>query len=156
DFGHALGNRHYGADRRSPAGAAQHRDVGTAEFAQRGLGIARGIEIEGGLALLDLLLLEDRLEQAVLVGEVDIKGALGDAAGARNLAHAGAVKTKVHEHLARAVEDLAAFCAFLFAGSWMRIWMGCNHWFSFREKIPRLRRARQGFWPYVRSRWNVT
>src|SRR5262245_35748553 len=155
DLGHALGDRHHRADRRAAAGAALHADIGAAEFAQRGLGVAGRVEIESRLVLLDPLFLEGRLEQAVLVGEVDIEGALGDAAGARDLAHAGAVKAEVHEHLARAVEDLAAFCAFLFAGSRMLVWMDCNHWFSFREEIPRLRRPGRAIWPYVPSRRNV-
>src|SRR5262249_12349936 len=63
-----------------------------------------------------------------------------DAAGARDLAHAGAVKAEIHKDLARAVEDLSALGAFLFAGSRMLVWMNCNHWFSFWQEIPRLRR----------------
>ena len=97
------------------AGAAQHLEIIAAEFAQRGLDIALGIEAEGRFALLDRFLLDDRLEQAVLVGEVDIERALGHAAGARDLAHTGAVEAEIHENPARAVEDLAAFCAFLVA-----------------------------------------
>ncbi len=54
------------------------------------------------------LLLDDGLEQPVLVGEIDVERALGDAGGAGDLAHAGAVEAEVHEDLAGAVEDLAA------------------------------------------------
>src|SRR5207245_219676 len=142
------------SERRAAAGTAQHAYIGVAEFAQRGLGIAGGIEIEGGLALFDLLLLEDRLEQAVLVGEVDIKGTLGDGAGAGDLAHAGAVKAKVHEHLARAVENLAALGAFLFAGSRMRIWTRCNHWFRFWKRFRHCEGLGRGFGPMFHTvRW---
>ena len=96
-----------GSTIRRPAGTAT-ADVGPAEFPQRGFDIARGIEIERDLALFERFVLDDGFEQPVLVGEVDVERALGDAGGARDLVHAGAVKAQIHEHLARAVQNLAA------------------------------------------------
>src|SRR6195256_6173992 len=148
DLGHPLRNRHHGADRRAAARPAQHQDIGAAEFPKRALGVARGIEIERDLALFERHFLDDCLEQPVLVGEIDVERALGNAAGAGDLAHAGAVKAEVHEYLARAVQNLAAFCAFLLADEVQGAFGGCNHWFSFSGKIPHLRRAGMGFSPY--------
>ena len=74
-----------------------------------------GIEIERDLALFERFLLDDGFEQPVLVGEIDVERALGDAGGAGDFAHAGAVKAEVHEDLAGAVENLAALGAVLVA-----------------------------------------
>ena len=68
-----------------------------------------------------LFLLDDGLEQPVLVGEIDVERALGDAGGAGDLAHAGAVEAQIHEDLAGAVEDLPALGAVFVAderGGW--------------------------------------
>ena len=110
-------------------------DIGPAEILQRGLGVARGVEIEHDLAVLERFLLDDGFEQRALVGEVDVKRALGDAGGARDLAHAGAVKTEIHEHLAGAVQDLAALGAVLLLDDVEMFAAGCNHWFSVSAKI---------------------
>ena len=115
DFRHPLGDRHHGADRRSAAGPAQQLDIGLPEIPQRGRDVAFGIEIESHLALVEHLLLDNGLEQPVLVGEIDVQRALGDARGAGDLAHAGAIKAQVHEHLARAVENLTALRGVLIA-----------------------------------------
>ena len=67
------------------------------------------------LPLVERFLLDDGFEQPVLVGEIDVQRALGDAGGAGDLAHAGAVKPEIHEDLAGAVEDLPALRAVLVA-----------------------------------------
>ena len=95
---------------------------------------------------------------AVLVGEIDVERALGDAGGAGDLAHAGAVKAEIHEHLAGAIENLAALRAVLVADEMKRVRGGCNHWFSFSGKIstPGIRIGR-GFRSMVVSReYNLT
>ena len=116
DLRHPFGDRHHGADRRSAARPAQQLDIGLAELPQRGGDVARGVEIERDLLLVEHFLLDDGLEQPVLVGEIDIQRPLGDAGGAGDLAHAGAVKAQIHEDLAGAVEDLPALGAVLVAG----------------------------------------
>ena len=108
-------------------------DIGPAKILQRGLGVARGIEIERDLAVLERLLLEDGFEQRAFVGEVDVKRALGDLRRARDLAHAGAVKTEIHEHLAGSVQDLAALGAVLLLDDVEMFAAGYNHWFSVSE-----------------------
>ena len=55
--------------------------------------------------------LDDGFEQAVLVGEVDVERSLGDAGGAGDLAHAGAVEPEIQEHSAGAIEKI-----------WRRTW----------------------------------
>ena len=68
------------------------------------------------LLLFEHFLLDDGFEQPVLVGEIDVERALGDAGGAGDLAHAGAVKAEIHENLAGAVENLPALRAVFVAG----------------------------------------
>ena len=135
DIRHALCDRHHGTDRRSAAGPAQQMDVGLPEILQRGLGIARGIEIEHDLTVLKRLLLEDGFEQRAFVGEVDVKRALGDLRRAGDLAHAGAVKPEIHEHLAGPVQDLAAFGAVLLLDDVQMFAAGYNHWFRVSESF---------------------
>src|SRR5262249_19983624 len=108
DLRHPLGNRHHGADRRAATRPAQHTDIGPTELGEGGVDVAAGIEIEGVLALFNLLLFDDGLEQPALVGEVNVECTLGDSGGAGDLAHAGAVKTQIHEYLTGALQDLAA------------------------------------------------
>ena len=59
--------------------------------------------------LFERFVLDDGFEQPVLVGEIDVERALGDAGGAGDLVHAGPIKAQIHEHLAGAVQDLTAF-----------------------------------------------
>jgi len=108
DVRHPLGDRHHGADRRPAARPAHRSDVGLAEFPQRGFSIAPGIEIVCDPALFERFGLEDRFEQPALVSEVDIERALGDARRTRNFVHARPIKAQIHEHLSRAVQNLAA------------------------------------------------
>lgn len=86
--------------------------------------------------MLERLLLKDGFEQRAFVGEVDVERALGDLRGARDLAHAGAVETEIHEHLAGSVQDLAALGAVLHLDDVEMFAAGYNHWFSVSE----------GFW----------
>src|ERR1700710_450683 len=145
DFRHPLGNRHHGADRRAAAGPTLPPDVGLSEFSKRGRDIARGVEIEYELAAFERLFLDDRLEQPVLVGEVDVERAFGDAGRARDFVHAGAVKTEIHENLASAVQNLPALRRILFGGEMNRVWSGCNHWFIFSRKISTRDTGGKGF-----------
>ena len=115
--------------------------IGLPKIVQRGLGVARGIEIEHDLAVLERFLLEDGFEQRALVGEINVERALGDAGRARDLAHAGPVKTQIHEHLTGAVQDLAALGAVLLLEDLQMFAAGYNHWFSVSE----------GFWIGARS-----
>ena len=135
DLRHPLGDRHHGADRRSAAGPAQQLDIGQAEFPKRRGNVSLGIEIEGDLAVFKRFFLDNGFEQPVLVGEVDIECPLGDAGGAGDLAHAGAVKAEIHEDLAGAGEDLAALRTIIVAGKAECSRMSCNHWFRFSGKM---------------------
>jgi hypothetical protein len=130
DIGHALRDGHHGTDRRAAAGPTQQLDIGAAELAERGHCIAFRIEIEDSLALLELLLLDDRLEQRALVGEIDVERALGDAGGTRDLAHAGAVEAQIQEDFSRTVENLAALGAVFLADRREGGRVGGNHSFS--------------------------
>ena len=131
DFRHPLGNGHHGADRRSAARPAQQLDIGPAELPKRGGDVAFGIEVESHFLLVEHLLLDDGFEQPVLVGEINVQRALGDAGRSRDFAHAGAVKSEIHEDLAGSVEDLTPLRAFLVRDRVERSGVGCNHWFSF-------------------------
>src|SRR5579859_1022689 len=132
---HPFGDRHHGTDRGSPAGPAQQADIGPAELGEGGVYVAAGVEIEGGLALFELFFFDDRLEQAVLVGKVNVECPFGDSGGAGDLAHAGAVKTQIHEDLTGSVQDLAALRALLVTDDLEGMMIGCNHRFSFSRKI---------------------
>ena len=112
---HPLGDRHHGADRRSAAWPAYRTDVGLTEFPQRGFDIAFGIEIVGDLALFERFVLDDGFEKPALVGEVDVERAFGNAGSTRDLVHAGPIKAQIHEHLSRAVQNLAALRTILLA-----------------------------------------
>ena len=101
--------------------------------------VAAGTDAQGlayGATVLERLLLEDGFEQRGFVGEIDVERALGDLRRARDLAHAGAVKPQIHEHLAGAVEDLAALGAVLLLDDVQMITGSYNHWF----------RVSEGFW----------
>jgi hypothetical protein len=78
--------------------------------------------------------LDHGFEQPALVGEVDVKRALGDARRTRNLVHAGPIKAQIHEHLSRAVQNLPALRTIFLAKGMNRVWCGCNHWFIFSRK----------------------
>ena len=131
DIRHPLGNRHDGADRRSAARPAQQLDIGLAELPKRCRDVALGIKIESHFLLVEHFLLDDRFEQPALVSEIDVQRSLGDAGGSGDLAHAGAVKSEIHEDLAGSVEDLTPLRAFLVRDRVERSGVGCNHWFSF-------------------------
>src|SRR5258708_25363083 len=109
DLRHPLGDRRHGADRRSTARPAQQLDIGLPEFPKRRFDVALRTEIESYFLLIGHFLFDDGFEQPVLVGEIDVQRSLGNAVGAGDLAHAGAIKSEVQEHLARAVKNLTAF-----------------------------------------------
>jgi hypothetical protein len=112
--------------------------------------VACGIEIERHLPLRKQhLFFDNGLEQVALVGKVDIERALGDAGGARNLAHAGAIETQIHEHPAGSIENLAALRAFLVGDQVKGGAMGCNHWFRLSGKSPPPETLRKGLPAYV-------
>src|SRR5262249_12025991 len=141
---------------RAAARPAQHLDIGLAEIHQRGGDVALRIEIEHQLAVLEAFLLDDGLEQPALVVEVDIERALGDAGGPRDLAHAGAVKAQIHEHLAGAVDDLPALGGIRFSDQTKRSGVLCNHWFSFREDLAAGNNS-EGYSPYsIGVRYRLT
>jgi hypothetical protein len=150
DFRHAFGNRHHGADRRAAARAAEQLDVGASELGQCGLDVSLRIEIERDLALFEGFLLDDGFEQAALVGEVNVQRALGDAGGAGNLAHAGAVKAEIHENRAGAVQYLAPLGAVLVADEVKRVGTACNHWLSLPEFFQPEIRMGTDFCPILR------
>ena len=138
DLRHPLGDRHHGADRRSAAGPAEQLDIGLAELRQRRGDVAFGIEIESDLALFEPFLLDDGLEQPVLVGEIDVKRALGDAGRTR------AISPMLAPSKPRSMKTLRApsriWRRFELSSSLDRrsvVGMGCNHWFSFSGRIPR-------------------
>lgn len=58
------------------------------------------------------MIVDERCEQPLLVFEVDVKRALGDAGRKRNLRHAGAVEALGKENLTRALQDLRPLVAF--------------------------------------------
>src|SRR5205807_9409034 len=91
-------------------------------------------------------LTDDGVRQGELVVEIDVERARGDAGGAGDLAHAGAVKAKLHEDLAGAVEDLAAFRGLLVADQMKGSAVTCNHWFSFSASFQFLDMYRQRAW----------
>src|SRR3954452_5871145 len=135
DLRHSLGNRHHRADRRAAARPAQQLDIGAAEFPQRGGNIAFRIEIERHFLLLEHFALDYGFEQPVLVSEIDVQRAFGDTGGASDLAHAGAVKSQIHEDFAGAVENLPPFRAVFLGNEAERSAIGCNHWFSYSAEI---------------------
>jgi len=82
-------------------------DESGAVLTQDGFDILVGVvELEDAFGLEGAFAADNGAEQLVFVGEVDVKRALGDAGGARDLVHAGAVKAQIHEYLAGAIEDL--------------------------------------------------
>jgi hypothetical protein len=155
DLRHPLGNRHHRADGRSATGPADHRDIGLAEFVERRRHIARRLEVEGNLALFDAFFLDNRLEESAFVDEIHVKRALGNAGSLCDLAHAGAIETEVQEHLAGALEDLAALGGILLGSYPERVLSGCNHRFRLLEKILRRERPRKGLRASVDDVGNV-
>src|SRR6516225_2305600 len=102
NFRHTLDNCEDHADCRSTTRPAERADIGLAELQQRCLGVTCGIEIEREPTSFDLLL-DDGLEQAAFIGEIDVKCAFGDARSAGDLAHASTVKAPIQEYLAGAI-----------------------------------------------------
>jgi hypothetical protein len=72
-----------------------------------------GIEIEKPFRLQLALLLDDGFEQLLLVFEIHIERALGDAGGAGNVVHAGGVEALRQKDCAGALDDLAPLGAIL-------------------------------------------
>src|SRR5262245_15366609 len=99
NFRHTLGDCEDHADCRSTTRPAERADIGLAELQQHCLGVTCVIEIERELTSFDLLL-DDGLEQAAFIGEIDVKCAFGDARRAGDLAHASTVKAPIQEYLA--------------------------------------------------------
>ena len=134
EVGHTLGDRHHGAHRGAAVRPADHRHVGAAELEQRRLGSRSGAKLKRLAAVVEVLLLDDRLEQVMLVGEVDVERALRHAGDAGNLAHAGAVEAEIEKHAARAVEDLLPLGGIFLArprgGFAQGLGARCNHLFS--------------------------
>ena len=87
----------------------QRLEIVAGDLAQagRGVGIVR-VELEQDLGDVRLRLERQRDEKRLLGVEIGIERALGDAGGLGDLAHARAVEAPRREHLARALEDLAA------------------------------------------------
>ena len=76
------------------------------------------IEVERALGVDQALFVDDRLEQLLLVLEIDVERALGDAGRAGDVAHAGGVEASGQEDRPRALDDLAPFGAVI--GRWPR------------------------------------
>ena len=84
--------------------------------------------------VVEVLLLDDRLEQVMLVGEVDVERALRHAGDAGNFAHAGAVEAEIEKYASRSVEDLLPLGGIFLArprcGFAQGLGARCNHLFS--------------------------
>ena len=158
------GGRPPASARRSPSrcGSRSRRPAGTASGYRRRpnsrsvVSTSRaGSKLKATLPCSSCFFLDDRLEQPVLVGEVDIERALGDAGGAGDLAHAGAVEAEIHEDLSRAVENLAALRRILFADESESVGSRCNHWFIFASRFSKAAMAFAGISAYGRAGRNI-
>ena len=118
EFGHALGNRDDGSNRRHLFGPAHHHGKRNAKPRQHfGDVVVRVIEFEHALGVDVAGLLHDRVKQCLLVVEVNVERTLRNTGRASDLAHAGRVEALLKKHRHRAVEDLATLGAVVFGGS---------------------------------------
>ena len=96
---------------------AQKTDVRESKSRQHGFDVVIvRIEIENSFRLSFAFLLDDGFEQLLLVLEIHIERALGDAGGAGNVVHAGGVEALSEKDRAGALDDLAPFGAVLVGG----------------------------------------
>ena len=85
---------------------------GIAVLEEGGLDVAIvAIEVEHAFGLVRASCLHDGAEQLILVLEIDVERALGDAGRLGDIAHAGGIEAARHEHRAGALDDLPPFGA---------------------------------------------